>query len=203
VSGRERGRMAEDDIQRLFEGLSARGSIHELRGAHGIIKFAIEGAGTWRVSLVEGTVTLLGPDGPTKCTLTTSAPVFLRLTRGETRLITAIFRDEMRLDGEIALMAYFQRVFPVVHHEGRLIPIPERTGGHPAIDEAAMEKAELDLTTPSKTVSILDGNTFVVSDTRGDIDATPIDTMGLFAYDTRYLSKWILTIDGVRPQVLT
>jgi glycogen debranching enzyme len=53
------------------------------------------------------------------------------------------------------------------------------------------------------TVSILDGNKFVVSDRRGDIDGSPTDTMGLFLADTRFLSKWILTINGQRPSVLS
>jgi glycogen debranching enzyme len=56
---------------------------------------------------------------------------------------------------------------------------------------------------PLNTVSILDGNTFVVSDRRGDIDATPIDNHGLFLDDTRFLSRWILTINGIRPTVLS
>src|SRR5262245_32950346 len=56
---------------------------------------------------------------------------------------------------------------------------------------------------PLSTVSILDGNTFVVSDRRGDIDATPIDNHGLFLDDTRFLSRWILTINGMRPTVLS
>ena len=55
----------------------------------------------------------------------------------------------------------------------------------------------------SKTVSILEGNTFVVSDLAGDIDASPADTQGLFAWDTRFLSRWVLTIDGQRPGVLS
>ena len=38
------------------------------------------------------------------------------------------------------------------------------------------------------TVSILDGNTFVVSDRRGDLDATPTGNHGLFLEDTRFLS---------------
>jgi glycogen debranching enzyme len=45
-------------------------------------------------------------------------------------------------------------------------------------------------------VQILEGNTFVVSDTRGDIAASLTDPTGLFSYDTRFLSKWVLTIDG-------
>ena len=53
------------------------------------------------------------------------------------------------------------------------------------------------------TVSILDGNTFVVSDRRGDIDGSPTETHGLFLNDTRFLSRWILTIDGLRPALLS
>jgi glycogen debranching enzyme len=52
-------------------------------------------------------------------------------------------------------------------------------------------------------VSILDGNTFVVSDTRGDIEATATDPTGLFAFDTRFLSKWVLTVDGKRLNALS
>src|SRR5689334_10029590 len=47
-------------------------------------------------------------------------------------------------------------------------------------------------------VSILDGNTFVVSDRAGDIDATPTEPTGLFAWDTRFLSRWVLTVNGER-----
>jgi glycogen debranching enzyme len=52
-------------------------------------------------------------------------------------------------------------------------------------------------------VSILDGNTFVVSDRRGDIDATPTENHGLFLNDTRFLSRFILTVDGHRPTLLS
>ncbi|MEE6306225.1 glycogen debranching N-terminal domain-containing protein [Plantactinospora veratri] len=52
-------------------------------------------------------------------------------------------------------------------------------------------------------VSILDGNTFVVSDNRGDIDPSPTFPTGLFSFDTRFLSKWELTVDGNRLNVLS
>ena len=45
-------------------------------------------------------------------------------------------------------------------------------------------------------LTILEGSTFCLSDERGDI-ADPV--MGLFAEDTRFLSRWILTINGQRP----
>lgn len=52
-------------------------------------------------------------------------------------------------------------------------------------------------------VSILDGNTFLVTDRRGDVEPSSSDPRGLFSYDTRYLSKWVLTLDDVRPGVLS
>jgi len=53
------------------------------------------------------------------------------------------------------------------------------------------------------TISVLEGNNFVVSDLRGDIDASPSEPLGLFAWDTRFLSRWLLTVDGQRPNVLS
>jgi glycogen debranching enzyme len=52
-------------------------------------------------------------------------------------------------------------------------------------------------------VKILDGNTFVVSDSRGDIEASLTDPTGLFSFDTRFLSKWVLTINGERLTALS
>ena len=55
----------------------------------------------------------------------------------------------------------------------------------------------------SRTVSILEGNTFVVSDLDGNIDASPTQTHGLFQWDTRFLSRWKLTVNGSVPDVLS
>jgi hypothetical protein len=54
-----------------------------------------------------------------------------------------------------------------------------------------------------KPVSALEGDTFVVSDRRGDIDSSPDEAHGLFQGDTRYLSRWILSVDGKRPNSLS
>jgi glycogen debranching enzyme len=52
-------------------------------------------------------------------------------------------------------------------------------------------------------ISILDGNTFVVSDDCGDIDPSPTDPTGLFAWDTRFLSQWVLTVNDSRLSSLS
>ena len=56
---------------------------------------------------------------------------------------------------------------------------------------------------PEQLISILEGNTFVVGDTTGDIDASPDEPHGLFHQDTRYLSRWQLTVDGGTPAPLS
>src|SRR5438093_3574396 len=55
----------------------------------------------------------------------------------------------------------------------------------------------------SDTISILDGSTFVVSNRSGDIDAGPDQPHGLFYKDTRFLSRWLLTVDGTKPNELS
>jgi glycogen debranching enzyme len=52
-------------------------------------------------------------------------------------------------------------------------------------------------------VRILDGNTFVVSDVRGDIEYSATEPTGLFSFDTRFLSRWVLTINGQRLDALS
>jgi glycogen debranching enzyme len=52
-------------------------------------------------------------------------------------------------------------------------------------------------------VQILEGNTFVVSDDCGDIEASPAEPTGLFSFDTRFLSRWVLTVNGQRLTALS
>jgi glycogen debranching enzyme len=55
----------------------------------------------------------------------------------------------------------------------------------------------------TELVQILEGNTFVVSDDRGDIAASRTDPTGLFSFDTRFLSEWVLTVNGQRLSPLS
>jgi glycogen debranching enzyme len=53
------------------------------------------------------------------------------------------------------------------------------------------------------TISILDGSTFLVSDLRGDVMASPDEVHGFFYRDTRFLSRWVLTTNGAPLDVLS
>ncbi|PZF88788.1 amylo-alpha-1,6-glucosidase, partial [Micromonospora deserti] len=54
-----------------------------------------------------------------------------------------------------------------------------------------------------KTISILDGNTFIVTDERGDVIPSPTYPTGLFSFDTRFLSTWRLSVNGERLSALS
>jgi glycogen debranching enzyme len=54
-----------------------------------------------------------------------------------------------------------------------------------------------------RLVNSLAANTFVVSDAAGDIEASPVEFVGLFSFDTRFLSRWVLTVNGARLNALS
>jgi hypothetical protein len=57
---------------------------------------------------------------------------------------------------------------------------------------------------PDQLISVLDGNTFVVSDRHGDVrPARRLPPHGFFSEDTRFVSRWELTIAGQRTDILS
>ncbi|TDB71449.1 glycogen debranching N-terminal domain-containing protein [Micromonospora sp. KC723] len=52
-------------------------------------------------------------------------------------------------------------------------------------------------------VHVVTGNVFAVSDAQGDMEVDPRTPIGLFSFDTRFVSRWVLTVDGERLQALS
>ena len=48
--------------------------------------------------------------------------------------------------------------------------------------------------------TILEGSTFCISGATGDLDEP---TAGFFSADTRFLSRFVLTVNGARPLLLS
>ena len=99
--------------------------------------------------------------------------------------MAAVLRGALVCTGDVELLFAIQRIFPG--------PPRAAIRSHGARSVAMSD----DL------VKILDGNTFVVSDDRGDIEASLTDPTGLFSFDTRFLSKWVLTVNGERLTALS
>jgi len=54
----------------------------------------------------------------------------------------------------------------------------------------------------TNAVSALEGATFLVSERRRDISISPEEAQSLFQGDTRFLSRWVLTVNGKLPNPL-
>lgn len=50
---------------------------------------------------------------------------------------------------------------------------------------------------------VIAGSVFANSDAQGDMEVDPQQPVGLFAFDTRFLSHWVLRIDGERINALS
>src|SRR4029453_15254170 len=89
---------------------------------------------------------------------------------------------------------------------GRPRPLPAAL---PAADRQKNEDFGADrrkaegLKMAGEMIRILDGNTFVVCDGRGDIEALATEPTGLFLFDTRFLATWVLTINGQKLNPLS
>src|SRR5436853_598669 len=70
------------------------------------------------------------------------------------------------------------------------------------IPSAAPTKAAIQpfLGRPPVQIPLLPG---VSGRMQGDLKATPLVTHGLFLNDTRFLSRWVLTVNGLRPKLLS
>jgi glycogen debranching enzyme len=55
---------------------------------------------------------------------------------------------------------------------------------------------------PDGIVSVLDGSTFVVGDRLGDVRPETAREHGFFSEDTRFISRWVLRVDGVALDLL-
>jgi glycogen debranching enzyme len=116
----------------------------------------------------------------------TSKDLFEGMVTGRVNAMAGALRGVVSLEGDPTLLVLFQRALP----------------GPPAPAKTRVDREGWTIVSDG-IVKILDGNTFVVSDPRGDIEASLTDPTGLFSFDTRFLSTWVLTVNGERLNALS
>ncbi|MGH2766344.1 MAG: amylo-alpha-1,6-glucosidase [Actinomycetota bacterium] len=67
--------------------------------------------------------------------------------------------------------------------------------------EEKVEKQGAQVDLPPGSIQVLEGSTFMLSDPLGDV--LPGSVAGLYHEDTRHLSRFVLTVNGATPAVLT
>ena len=199
-------KVVADTISTFFNEIAARGKDPQLQSIKGTCRFDIAGVGSWYLTIDNGALEVNESKGDADLVITCDAQDFRRIIVGEEHPFIAGLQGKLVIVGKEFLFPLVQRFFPppVPRDTGNVAPVPD----HPAAPSPAISTDQAKIPqekppTPSQTVSILEGNTFVVSDMRGDIDARPTDTQGLFGWDTRYLSRWLLTINGITPNALS
>ena len=171
-----------DPTEQFFAELAARGHEPLLRKASGSMRFdVVDGRRTrrWLVAVERGDMTVRsGGGGDASCVVRADKAVFDKVASGRLNAVAAVLRGDLQVEGDWRLLVRMQRLFPG----------PRRKTSDRVNDGL---------------VKILDGNTFVVSDARGDIEASFTDPTGLFSFDTRFLSRWVLTVNGERLNPLS
>ncbi len=199
--------VTQKSIRQFFQDLAAHPENPWTRGTRGTCRFDVHGQESRYLTLDDGKVTVTNSTNDADLVISGDTRTFDQLVNGEGTLTTAFMQGKIQVRGNLALAAIVQHLFPApVRHMGQ--PAAPPPPDHPSVEAApgastVPQKGEEQPSAPVRTVSMLEGNTFVVCDLRGDMDASPTDTMGLFSWDTRFLSRWKLTINGITPRPLS
>jgi putative sterol carrier protein len=102
--------MAES-VREFFEGLEARVDPARTAGMTNSYLFDIEGAGTWKVDVRDGTLAVTEGASDADATITTSEENFLKLIRGEQNPTTAYMTGKLKIKGDMGAAMKLQKLF--------------------------------------------------------------------------------------------
>jgi putative sterol carrier protein len=97
--------VAARTAREFFDDLAARtadGSART-RGLRATYRFDVEGAGSWRVAVDDGSVSVSETDAAADCVISAPEELFLRIVRGEQSAMGAFLMGKIRVEGDTAL----------------------------------------------------------------------------------------------------
>ncbi|MFC6022927.1 glycogen debranching N-terminal domain-containing protein [Plantactinospora solaniradicis] len=192
-----------DTTADFFNQFARRKFEPRLENVSGTIRFDLERGHRldhWFCEIDDGYMTVSGEVREADCVVQVDKAVFDRLVTGETSPLAAWLRNQIKIHGLAWILRSFERLYPGPPgaRDPRQIPRakakPRKTTAEPTGKGTAPEV---------RYVSISESSTFVVSDDRGDIIPSPIFPTGFFAFDTRFLSIWQLSINGEQLNALS
>jgi putative sterol carrier protein len=102
--------MAET-TREFFEGLPARADASKLAGMNNSYVFDIDGAGTWFVTVEDGTVSVREGEGEADCTISASEENFQRILSGEQNATSAYMTGKLKIKGDMGAAMKLQKLF--------------------------------------------------------------------------------------------
>lgn len=102
--------MAES-AREFFEGIESRIDPERTKGQTVSYRFDIEGAGSWRVAVVDGQTTVQETADGADCVIAMKEETLLKLIRGETKPTTAFMTGKIKVDGDMSLALKLKELF--------------------------------------------------------------------------------------------
>ena len=100
-----------DSVREFFEGLESRVDASKTTGMNNSYVFDIEGAGTWKVDVRDGRVSVAEGSGDADCTISASEETFQKIARGEQNPTTAYMTGKLKVKGDMGAAMKLQKLF--------------------------------------------------------------------------------------------
>ena len=95
----------------FFEGLEGRVDPSKTAGMTNSYVFEIDGAGTWRVDVVDGKVSVAEGDGDADATIAASEDTFEQIASGDLNATTAYMTGKLKVRGDMGAAMKLQKLF--------------------------------------------------------------------------------------------
>ena len=100
-----------DTARDFFSGLESRLDTEKLQGQTVSYRFDIDGAGSWRVGVNDGTLAVEEGREDADCVISMKEEVFLRLLRGEQNPASAFMLGRIKVNGDMSHALKLKELF--------------------------------------------------------------------------------------------
>jgi putative sterol carrier protein len=100
-----------DSVREFFEGLPGRVDESKTAGMNNSYVFDIDGAGTWTVTVSDGSVSVKEGAEDCDCTISASEENFMKMVRGEQNPTTAYMTGKLKVKGDMGAAMKLQKLF--------------------------------------------------------------------------------------------
>jgi putative sterol carrier protein len=93
-----------ETAREFFEGAPERVDASRTKGFRASYRFDVEGAGTWRVEVDDGTMRIEESDAAADVVVRATEETFLRIVNREANPMTAFLTRKVRIEGDMGLL---------------------------------------------------------------------------------------------------
>ena len=98
-------------VREFFERLESRVDPSKTAGMTNSYVFDIDGAGSWRVDVNDGQVSVNEGNGDADCTISASEDTFQRIASGEQNPTSAYMTGKLKVKGDMSAAMKLQKLF--------------------------------------------------------------------------------------------